>query len=397
MQLPRKEPSVDRKQEQDRIRAIERYWKGEAISSIAQSLGYSRPWIYKWIKRYREEGRWAEEQSRRPKGNSRQVSNETVEAVKLVRLSLYNQGLFCGAQAIEWELEELGVEPLPSLRTISRILSRHELTHRRTGRYESKGRKYPKLLGHTVNEVHQMDYVGPCFLKGPVRFYSLNSVDLATGRCAISPVLSKAGQHTVDAIWSSWCRLGIPLNVQVDNELVFYGSRQYPRGRGILIRLCLLNDVQPWFIPMAEPWRNGVIEKFNDHFQTGFLRRVVMRGEKELHRKSLAFEHKHNTRYRYSKLKGQTPQTALKRSHHKIRFPSSLGAPRHPLPKPDRGRYHLVRFIRSDGVLDVFGEQYALPPEAAYEYVVATVDVALQKLIVQIEGQTLEEYEYVMT
>jgi hypothetical protein len=121
-----------------------------------------------------------------------------------------------------------------------------------------------------------------------------------------------------------------------------------------------------------------------------------MRGEKALLRKSLGFEHKHNTRYRYSKLKGQTPQTALKRSHHKIRFPASLGAPRHPLPKPDRGRYHLVRFIRSDGLLDVFGEQYSLPPEAAYEYVVATVDVALQKLIVQIQGQTLQEYEYAM-
>ena len=143
---------MDRKQEQDRIRAIERYWKGESISSIAQSLGYSRPWAYKWIKRNRDEERWAEEGSRRPRGNSRQVSNETVEVVKLVRLSLYNQGLFCGAQAIQWELEELGVGPLPSLRTINRILSRHELTHRRTGRYESKGRKYPKLPGQTVNE-----------------------------------------------------------------------------------------------------------------------------------------------------------------------------------------------------------------------------------------------------
>ena len=97
-----------------------------------------------------------------------------------------------------------------------------------------------------------MDYVGPCYLQGPIRFYSLNSVDLATGRCALSPVLSKAGQHTLDAIWSSCCRLGIPQNVQVDNELVFY-SRQYPRGMGILIRLCLLNGVEPWFIPMAEP------------------------------------------------------------------------------------------------------------------------------------------------
>jgi putative transposase len=131
------------------------------------------------------------------------VSDEIVEAVKLARLHLYNQGLFCGAQAIDWELEEWGVHPRPSLRTINRILSREELTHRRTGRYESKERKYPKLPVQSANDVHQMDYVGPCYVRGPVRFYSLNSVDLATGRCAVSPVLSKAGQHTLDAIWSS--------------------------------------------------------------------------------------------------------------------------------------------------------------------------------------------------
>lgn len=241
-----------------------------------------------------------------------------------------------------------------------------------------------------------MDYGGPCYLKGPLRFYSLNSVHLATGRCAISPVTHKAGQQTLNAIWSTWCRLGIPENVQVDNELVFHGSRQHPRGMGVLIRLCLLHHVEPWFIPMAEPWRNGVIEKFNDHYQTGFLQRVTVRGEKDLFRKSLAFEGKHNTRNRYSKLKGQTPQNVFKQYHHKIRFPSSWKPPLHPLAKPAQGRYHLVRFIRNEGVLDVFGEKYSLPSAAIYEYVVATVDVASQKLIVKIDDQVIDEFRYAL-
>ena len=350
----------------DRVRAIQRYWRGESVTAIARSMGYSPRWIYKWILRHREEEGipWAQDRSKRPCSSPRRVSDDMVEAIKLVRLSLYNQGLFCGAQAIAWELETLGLESIPSLATINRILSRHELTHRRTGPYESKGRKYPKLSAQTVNEVHQMDFVGPCYLKGPIRFYSLNSVDLATGRCAISPVLSKAGQNTLNAIWSSWCRLGIPQHLQVDNELVFYGSRQYPRGMGILIRLCLLHDVEPWFIPMDEPWRNGVIEKFNDHYQSGFLHRAVIRGEKDLSQQSLVFEHKHNTRYRYSKLKGQTPQSVLQKLNAKLRFPKSLEAPCHPLPKPKKGRYHLVRFIRTDRLLDVFGQRYTLPPEA---------------------------------
>ena len=390
---------MEKTQKRDRIRALERFQQGESVSTIANSLGYSRRWVYKWIERSRvasPEVPWPEDRSRRPHANPRNCSVEMVEAVKLARFHLYNRGLFCGAQAIVWELEEMGLEDHPSVRTINRILSREELTHRRTGRYESKGRKYPKLSAQVANEVHEMDYVGPCYLQGPIRFYSLNSVDLATGRCALSPVLSKAGQQTLNAIWSSWCRLGIPRNVQVDNELVFYGSRRYPRGMGILIRLCLLNGVEPWFIPMAEPWRNGVVEKFNHHYQNGFLRRVLVRGEKDLHRKSRAFEHKHNTRYRYSKLKGQTPEMALQQCHVRIRFPGWLEAPQYPLPKPEKGRYHLVRFIRSDGRLDIFGEQYRLPSEAIYEYVVASIDVGLEKLQVQVDGRTIEQYDYSM-
>src|SRR2546430_13434771 len=45
----------------------------------------------------------------------------------------------------------MGLEDHPSVRTINRILSREELTHRRTGRYESKGRKYPKLSAQVAN------------------------------------------------------------------------------------------------------------------------------------------------------------------------------------------------------------------------------------------------------
>jgi hypothetical protein len=87
----------------------------------------------------------------------------------MVRLNLYNQDLFCGAQAIYWEMEALGVNPLPSIRNINRILSRNDLTHRgRTGKYEAKGIAYPKLPSLLPNQTHQADLVGLCYLKGPV-------------------------------------------------------------------------------------------------------------------------------------------------------------------------------------------------------------------------------------
>ena len=131
----------------------------------------------------------------------------------------------------------------------------------------------------------------------------------------------------------------MPRNQQVDNEMVFYGSRRYPRGMGPLLRLCLLHQIEVWFIPMREPWRNGVVEKFNDLWQQKFLGRIDMVSETALRSQDLLFEERHNTRYRYSKLNGKTPMETLKASGVKLRFPPQCQAPRHPLPKPEIGRH----------------------------------------------------------
>jgi transposase InsO family protein len=312
----------------------------------------------------------------------------------MIRLNLYNRNLFCGAQAILWEMEDLGVEPLPSIRTINRILARSDLTHRRTGRYEPKGTAYPALPSILPNQTHQADFVGPCYLKGPIRFYSLNIVDTATVRCGLCPSLSMASQAVLDGFWSAWKRIGIPDRVQIDNALSFFGSRRHPRGMGPLIRFCLHNGVEPWLIPMAEPWRNGMVENFNERYQQRFLGKVVMASVEELKTGSLAFEQRHNSRYRYSKLKGDTPLKALAASNVKLRFPAEDEPPKHPLEKPEVGKYHLVRLIRSDLKLDIFGERFPVPPEMMLQYVVATIDVKEQKLKLFLDKIQVEEFDY---
>ena len=68
--------------------------------------------------------------------NSVYTKKEIEEIVKLVRLELYNRGLYCGTGAIKKRLEEYyGINPLPSESTIGRILSRYGLTYGRTGFY----------------------------------------------------------------------------------------------------------------------------------------------------------------------------------------------------------------------------------------------------------------------
>ena len=61
---------------------------------------------------------------------------EIKEIVKMIRLELYNNGLFCGAKAIKNKMEDDDIEPVPSESTIGQILSCNGLTHGRTGFYE---------------------------------------------------------------------------------------------------------------------------------------------------------------------------------------------------------------------------------------------------------------------
>ena len=392
---PKREVFMKKSIKQERLKAVQRFFNGEEPEEICDSLGRSRAWLYKWVTRYApDDSLWFEERSRQPLVSPHRTPAEIEMIVEMVRWSSYNKDLFCGDQAIRWELEEMEVRPLPSLSTISRILRRRELTHRRTGRYEPKGKKYPGLPALAPNETHQLDLVGPCYLSGPIRFYGLNAIDTAINLCGMEPIPSKSAQSILDAIYAVWQRMGIPENLQVDNEIAFFGSPVYPRGMGPLIRLCLLSGVNLWFIPPAEPWRNGIIEKFNDHYRQKFLDKVTMISMVQLRQESLAFEHRHNNTYRYSKIKGQTPIKALDRMKVKRIFPSQKNVPHHPLEKPETGCYHFVRFIRSDCKLNIFGEMFLAPPNTQYEYVVATVDVKDQKLKLYLETIQVEEYSY---
>ena len=362
-------------------------------------MGRTRPWLYKWLNRYTpSNSEWYRDRSRCPFTSPQRTARDIEEFVKLTRLSLYNQDLFCGAQAILWELEEQNVQPLPSLRTINRILARNDLVHRRTSRYEPKGTPYPNLPARVPNFRHQADFVGPRYLRGKagsIRFYSMNIVDLNTGRCGTQPLFSRSGNDVYGAFWAIWGRLGMPCHLQLDNEMVFYGSPTHPRGMGPMIRLCLHYKIELWFIPQSEPWRNGVVEQFNNHYQQKFLERVPMHTKDELKEGALAFEYKHNSRYRYSKLNGKTPLMTLAQSgSKKLRFPPNEPAPKAPLKKPEAGYYHLIRFIRSGCQLDIFGERFRVSPDLQYEYVVATVDVKEQKLKLFHQHLQVDEFEY---
>jgi transposase len=115
-----------------RRRAVALYLQGRKKSEIARLLQRSRPWVDRWIDRYRAEAPRLslQDRSRAPK-QRRCAYAERIKGMVVQIRQAREQGqrakyryALLGAQAIYYELQELGISPLPSSRTIHRWLKR---------------------------------------------------------------------------------------------------------------------------------------------------------------------------------------------------------------------------------------------------------------------------------
>ena len=238
--------------------------------------------------------------------------------------------------------------------------------------------------------------MGPRYIKGDGRFYSFNVMDLCSHRIYIEPQRTKGDQQTASSLMRCWKTVGIPEFLQLDNELSFRGSNRYPRSFGLVIRLCLFYGVTPVFIPIGEPWRNGVIESFNDTYNKKFFRRQWFPSYAALKRQSKNFQRFHNKHHRYSCLKGKTPMEFIQEENFE---PITL-APNTKLPQLDyvpNGDIVLIRFIRSDRKLDIFGEKFEVSKDLIYSYVKAVIVTKTQTLQVYLNDKLAETFDYRLT
>lgn len=91
---------------------------------------------------------------------------------------------------------------------------------------------------------------------------------------------------------------------------------------------------------------------------------------------------------------GKPAWSSTQASKATLRFPHPDDKPRQRLEKPETGRYHLVRLIRSDLKLNILAELFSVPPELKLEYVVATIDVKEQRLKLYLNKTQVEEFDY---
>lgn len=384
---------------QDRQECVQRHLLGEKVSKIALSLGRSRKWVYHWIKRYHDhngQDKWFLEESRAPKQPRKSFSDSLSLLILSVRRELEQELMAqTGAISIQYELSRRDVKPIPEIWTINRILARHGHS-KRIDRWKEP-REYPEPFIHT----HQMDLVGPRYIKGDGHYYSINLIDTLTHSCHVKAVRTKSSAGIVKAIAEFWSSHGMPDALQMDNELAFRGSNRHPRGFGSVVRFALSQNVAPVFIPLGEPWRNGMIEKCNSTYQRRFLRAHAFENFEHLCRMETAFIQFHNSRHRYSTQGQKTPDEMLREYLIPYKYNGTLHLPSLRGGKVNiplqSGSIFYIRYIRSDCKLYLPNEVFDLRKELKYAYVVAEINVDSHTLLIRKNHEIIQIFPYTLT
>ncbi|MFO7722301.1 MAG: integrase [Bacteroidales bacterium] len=376
---------------EERKQAINRHLNGEKVSKIVKSLKRSREWFYFWLNRYKasEEGDdWYLDASRSPRRKPSKISSDIERGVIEARISLQEERYAqTGAIAIQYEMYRLGQEP-PAIWTINRILTRHGLNKPSRIKRKRSEKDYPMLFIHT----HQMDLVGPRYIKGDGRFYSVNILDTECHSCFVHPIRCKSTEEILRALVLFWSNHGMPDALQMDNELAFRGSNRYPRSFGAIIRLALALNIAPVFIPIKEPWRNGMIEKFNDTFDKHFIRKWTFESFQHLCHEAVNFSSFHNAKHRYRALEKKTPVETRLSLPPLVKYDQSIDLTKKiPLVT---GTVYFVRFIRSDLILKLHTEKFKVKEELKYSYVVAEVNIDNQCMIVRRDNEIVQIFPY---
>lgn len=395
-------------QEQVRKHAIERHLSGESVIAICRDLAVSRKWFYKWWNRYQSGSScWFKDESRAPKTIPNKIKPAMEKLILSIRDKLqqtpYSQK---GASAIAWEIHKLG-HPVPPYWQINRVLKRkNRIRSKSSAKRENSNVSYPYFReADCPGYIHQADLVGPRYIKGDGQFYVLNTIDCYHRGAHSVAIRSKDDESIILALIDTWKKLGIPEFIQLDNELSFRGSNRYPHSLGKVIKLCLALRIQPIFIPPGEPWRNGVIERFNHTFDKRFYCPERFKNYENLKSSLNDFIEFHNQNHIYSATRGKTPQQVLKNEsikpvklpvdHHlPVKNPSDFLNFDQALDIPDEGYIHLIRFIRSDLKLNIWGEKFNMPKKVMYQYVRATIYTEFHLLNVFLDDKLLAQFQY---
>ena len=384
-----------------RKRAVALSLQGRKKSEIARMLQRSRPWVDRWIDRYRAEAPRLslQDRSRAPKQRRCAYPDRIKRMVMQIRQAREQgqrakyQYALISAQAIYYELRDLDISPVPSPRTIHGWLKEAgRIPERRS--QKAPNLTYPVLPCKAVNDVQELDFKGPFYLQDHAHKYYLVALrDKWSKKTALRALANKSMDAILDFLVSAWQKMGCPRYLKMDNCLDFRGSNRHPRAPSKLMRVCLDLGIQPVFIPICEPWRNGVVENLNGLLDRFLFRTKTFETEKQLHKAVQRMETTINTTHHLSTLQGKTPQAFA--AHAELCHPPANYDWRTRALRLLKGKVTFIRFVRKSGRITVTArDKFLIGKKYKWHYVMAVVDVARKRLNVIYQGKHIRSFDY---
>jgi putative transposase len=383
-----------------RHRAITLRLEGRPVQAICDAVGRTAVWFHKWWRRYLEAGpEGLYDLTRANHHVARRIPPELERAILSVRRRLQAHATpatrytLTGAAAILAELKALGVRPLPVERTIERVLERNGLTAPRVRLSPLLPRQdYPGPQARASNELHEVDLVGPIYLKGRRhRYYIWVGKDAFDGAVCLRLACSRRMDEVLWFLGECWKDLGIPEQVQLDNARELSGWGPAARSLCRVIRLCLRFGVEPVFIPKGEPQFNGSVENFNGWFQEPlFQRRFARPGD--LRRELARLQEAVNTQHVHPRLQGKTP-AQHRRGLRLRKLPASFVVPTG-RQKLAAGRVTFIRRVSTAGTVSVLSQTYRVGKRHRGLYLRLVVDTGRGWLTAYLNGRVLKRWPY---
>jgi transposase len=248
--------------------------RGIALREVARRFGVAPATVRLWVARAEGSRLDRVDFAAKPPGRPRPVNRSSQELEDLVltlRVELKGRsdlGEF-GARAIHDALKAKGVSPLPSARTIGRILERRGALdgRKRTRRPAPPAGWYLTDLAARRAELDSSDIVEGLVIKGGTHVEVLNATSLHGGLVASWPMEVVTAKAAVESLIEHWQAVGLPAYAQFDNDTIFQGPHQHKDVVGRVARLCLGLGVVPVFAPPREPGFQAAIENDNGRWQ----------------------------------------------------------------------------------------------------------------------------------
>jgi transposase len=362
---------------------------GSTVSAVAQQLERSESWVYKWKKRFDEEG-WAglADRSRAPHRVANKLPEETRRAIRQARSELeaeaeQRDGLrYIGAHAVLARLRAKKLAPLPSTASIERVLSVAEMTrpYRQTA---DKKVHYPRLHPTEPQQLCQVDIV-PHFLLGGQSIACFNGLDVVSRYPAGQQSLRKRSQDAAGSLIHIWRQLGIARYTQIDNEACFSGGFTHPGVLGRVVRLALSVGTELVFCPVRHPESNGYVERFHQDYDQHVWQDTQLEDLEDVQQHSQTFYHRYRHSHHHSALQGQCPAQA--HAHHpRHKLPTDFQLPRAKQPLTE-GRVHFIRKVSAQQTVSILNLDWDVPKAKINQGVWATLEITPQ-------GATLRIYD----